>query len=173
MTNYVFSILDYLYLYYMKSKKLTYTVEEFLKKMENYCVYQDRCHQEVEKKLKETHLIPEAREKILLHLMEHDFLNEERFARSFARGKFRIKKWGKQRIIRELKMREISEYIIRQALKEIGDDEYLETLNELVEKQIVMVKETNSFKKRKKIFDYLYRRGYETGLINEQLNEKL
>ncbi len=157
----------------MKSKKLTYTVEELKRKMENYCIYQDRCHQEVEKKLRETPVISEVREMILLHLMEHDFLNEERFAKSFARGKFRIKKWGKQRIKRELKMREISDYNIKQALKEIEEEEYLEILSDLSQKRIDSVKETNAFKKRRKVFDYLYRRGFETGLINEVLNEKL
>jgi regulatory protein len=155
----------------MKSKKLTYTFEELKRKMENYCVYQDRCHQEVEKKLKENQVIPEAREAILLHLMEHDFLNEERFAKSFARGKFRIKRWGRQRISGELKMRDISGYNIKQAMKEIDENEYLDVLNEIAQKRIDSVKETNSFKKRRKVFDYLYRQGFETALINEVLNE--
>jgi regulatory protein len=155
----------------MKSKKLTYTFEELKRKMENYCVYQDRCHQEVEKKLKENQVIPEAREVILLHLMEHDFLNEERFAKSFARGKFRIKRWGRQRISGELKMRDISGYNIKQAMKEIDENEYLDVLNEIAQKRIDSVNETNSFKKRRKVFDYLYRKGFETALINEVLNE--
>ena len=80
----------------MKNKKLTYTVEEAKKRLESYCAYQDRCHLEVEKKLQEMHMIPEAREAILLHLMKHDFLNEERFAKSFARGKLSIKHWGRR-----------------------------------------------------------------------------
>lgn len=155
----------------MKNKNLTYTVEELKRKMENYCVYQDRCHQEVEKKLKEARVIPEVREMILLHLMEHDFLNEERFSRSFARGKFRIKKWGKQRVIRELKMRDISDYNIKQALKEIDNNEYLDVLNKIAQKRIDSVNETNSFKKRRKVFDFLYRKGFETTLINQVLNE--
>jgi regulatory protein len=155
----------------MKSKKLTYTFEELKRKMENYCVYQDRCHQEVEKKLKENQVIPEVREAILLHLMEHDFLNEERFAKSFARGKFRIKRWGRQRISGELKMRDISGYNIKQAMKEIDENEYLDVLNEIAQKRIDSVNETNSFKKRRKVFDYLYRKGFETALINEVLNE--
>ncbi len=72
----------------MKSKRLTFTVEEAQKKLESYCAYQDRCHQEVEKKLYEMQMISEAKELILLYLMEYNFLNEERFAKSFARGKF-------------------------------------------------------------------------------------
>ncbi len=76
--------------------------------MERYCAYQDRCHQEVLGKLREMRMIPEAIDKIMGHLIAHGFLNEERFARSFVRGKFRIKKWGRVRITRELKNRDIS-----------------------------------------------------------------
>jgi len=149
--------------------KPVFTVEEIKRKIEQYCVYQDRCHKEVEKKLKEYKLIPEAREYILLHLLEHNFLNEERFAKSFARGKFRIKKWGKERIVRELKFRDISVYNIKSALKEIDEEEYIKTLYNLVEKKNESVSETNHFKRKKKIADYLLYRGFESNLIYEAL----
>ncbi|GFD71454.1 RecX family transcriptional regulator [Tenacibaculum sp. Mcav3-52] len=149
--------------------KSVFTVEEIKRKIEQYCVYQDRCHKEVEQKLKEYKLIPEAREHILLHLLEHNFLNEERFAKSFARGKFRIKKWGKDRIVRELKFRDISTYNIKSALKEIDEEEYIKTLYNLVEKKNVSVSETNHFKRKKKIVDYLLYRGFESSLIYEAL----
>ncbi|WP_394420549.1 regulatory protein RecX [Tenacibaculum mesophilum] len=149
--------------------KSVFTVEEIKRKIEQYCVYQDRCHKEVEQKLKEYKLIPEAREHILLHLLEHNFLNEERFAKSFARGKFRIKKWGKDRIVRELKFRDISAYNIKSALKEIDEEEYIKTLYNLVEKKNVSVSETNHFKRKKKIVDYLLYRGFESSLIYEAL----
>ena len=112
-------------------KKTVLSVEEVKRKLEHYCVYQDRCHKEVEQKLNEYNLIPQAKDLILLHLLEHNFLNEERFAKSFARGKFRIKKWGKPRIVRELKFRSISEYNIKTALKEIDEKEYIQTLYDL------------------------------------------
>ena len=149
--------------------KPVFTVEEIKRKIEQYCVYQDRCHKEVEQKLKEYKLIPEAREHILLHLLEHNFLNEERFAKSFARGKFRIKKWGKDRIVRELKFRDISTYNIKSALKEIDEEEYIKTLYNLVEKKNVSISETNHFKRKKKIVDYLLYRGFESSLIYEAL----
>ena len=149
--------------------KPVFTVEEIKRKMEHYCVYQDRCHKEIEAKLKEYRLIPEAREHILLHLLEHNFLNEERFSKSFARGKFRIKKWGKERIVRELKFRDISAYNIKSALKEINEEEYIKTLYELVEKKNASVTETNPFKRKKKIADYLLYRGFESNLVYEVL----
>ncbi|WP_299259608.1 regulatory protein RecX [uncultured Aquimarina sp.] len=147
------------------------TVTEALKKMEHYCAYQERCHKDIKDKLSSMKLIPEAKEKIILHLLEHNFLNEERFAKSFARGKFRIKKWGKQRIVRELKFRQISEYCIKMALKEIPENEYLETFHELAEKKFATISETNAFKKRKKLIDYLLYRGWENQLVFEKVNE--
>ncbi len=151
----------------MKNKKLTFTVEEAKKRMENYCAYQDRCHQEIERKLYTMQMIPEAREVIILHLMEQDFLNEERFSKSFARGKFRIKSWGKQRIIRELKMRNISAYNINTALGEIDDEIYSQTLTGITQKRFDLINESNVYKKRKRLTDYLMRKGYENDLIYE------
>lgn len=152
-------------------KKQVTSIEEVKRKIERYCVYQDRCHKEVEKKLAEYHLIPEAKEAILLHLFEHNFLNEERFAKSFARGKFRIKKWGRQRITRELKSRDISTYNIKTALKEINEADYLTSLHNLIEKKNNQVTEENIFKRKKKIIDFLLYRGYETDLVFKTVNE--
>ena len=151
--------------------KKSFTVDELQSKMEHYCVYQDRCHQEIEKKMNAYKMIPEAKEKILLHLMRHDFLNEERFSRSFARGKFRIKNWGKQRIIRELKIKNISSYNIKTALKEIDDELYIKTIEKIATLKNNTIKESNLFKKKKKIYDYLYRKGYESSLILETISK--
>lgn len=148
-----------------------YTVDQIKRKLEQYCVYQDRCHKEVEQKLKEFSLIPEAKEIILLSLMENNFLNEERFAKSFARGKFRIKNWGKQRIIRELKFREISAYNIKTALKEIDEDEYLKTIYKITENRNSIINETNIYKKKIKLIDFLIRKGFENDLIYKTVNE--
>ena len=149
----------------MKNKKLTYTVEEAKKRLESYCAYQDRCHLEVEKKLQEMHMIPEAREVILLHLMKHDFLNEERFAKSFARGKFSIKHWGRRRLEMELKRRNISKYNIETALKEINEDAYQDKLKFIAVKRYEIINETNAYKKRQKLIDFLLRKGYENYLV--------
>ena len=154
----------------MNSQK-TYTVEEAKRAIERYCVYQERCHKEVEQKLKEYRMIPEAIAVIIVHLLEHNFLNEERFAQSFARGKFRIKKWGKVRITRELKFRDISAYNLKSALKEIDENDYLETFNALAEKRFEAISETNKYKKKKKIADYLLYRGWESPLVYAKVNE--
>jgi len=149
----------------------SYTVEEAKRLLEKYCAYQERCHKEVEQKLYDLNMIPEAREVIIVHLIEHNFLNEERFSKSYARGKFRIKKWGKQRITRELKFRNISAYNIKSALKEINDADYSDTFNKLAEKRFEQIKETNKFKKRKKLADYLLYRGWESQLVYAKVSE--
>jgi len=155
----------------MQNKKLTYTVEEAKRKLERYCTYQDRCHKEIEQKLYEMRMIPEACELILLHLIEHNFLNEERFSKSFSRGKFRIKNWGKQRIIRELKQKNISAYNIETALKEIDIEEYFSTLQHLAQKKWEIIPEKDIYKKRKKVIDFLMRKGFESNLIYEEINQ--
>lgn len=151
----------------------TYTVDEAQKKLENYCAYQERCHKEVRNKLRDMRMIPEAIDNIMVHLIQQNYLNEERFAKAYVRGKFRIKKWGKNRLLRELKFRQISKYSIDSAMKEIDLDDYYLTLDELVIKRIDQVNEKNIYKKKKKVADYLLYRGWESHLIYEKLNEYL
>ncbi|MDT0295272.1 regulatory protein RecX [Mesonia ostreae] len=148
----------------------TFTVKEATLKLMNYCAYQERCHQDVEQKLIELRMIPEARQQIIQKLLEDNFLNEERFAQSFARGKFRIKKWGKIRIQQELKRRNVSRFNIVSALKEIDETEYVETLDQLFIKRLDSLTEKNPQKLKKKIADYLLYRGWESHLIYEKLN---
>mgnify|MGYP006080643755 FL=1 len=154
-----------------EKKKKSFTVDEIKRKLENYCVYQDRCHKEVEQKMWEFHLIPEARELILLSLMKDNFLNEERFAKSYARGKFRIKSWGKQRIVRELKFRDISTYNIKTALKEIDQADYLKTIYRITENRNEVISEPNIYKRKKKLIDFLMRKGFENDLIFNVVGE--
>lgn len=149
----------------------TYTVEEAKRKLEQYCAYQDRCHAEVLQKLKSMNMISQACDVIITHLIEHNFLNEERFAKSFARGKFRIKNWGRIRIKNELKVRDITRFNLEAALKEIPDGEYLEAFHSLAEKQWDNIRETNIQKKKKKLFDFLIRKGFESNLIYDKLSE--
>lgn len=149
----------------------TYTLDEATKKMESYCAYQERCHKEVVEKLRGMNMIPVAIDQIMGHLIQENYLNEERFAKAFARGKFSIKKWGANRIVRELKFREISVYNIKTALAEIQHDDYLKTFDELAKKRLDQITEKNPFKKKKKLADYLLYRGWESHLVYEKANE--
>jgi len=139
--------------------------------MERYCAYQERCHKEVRQKLFEMRLNPESYDQIISDLIQSNFLNESRFAMAFARGKFRTKKWGKRRIVNELKFREISKYNIQLALKEIPDSEYYETFDALAKKRFQQLSsEKNLLRKKRKFRDYLVYRGWENDLIYEKIN---
>ncbi|MFS4483623.1 regulatory protein RecX [Hyunsoonleella sp. 2307UL5-6] len=154
----------------MHTKK-TYTVQEATSKLEHYCAYQERCHKEVREKLVTMHMIPEAIDVIIVHLLKHNFLNEERFAKTFVSGKFRIKAWGRRRLTFELKKKDISKVNINQALAEIEDAEYIEVFNNLAEKRANSITETNTYKKRQKLIDYLLYRGWESHLVYEKARE--
>jgi len=140
--------------------------------MERYCAYQERCHKEVREKLFEMRMGPESRDQIIADLIQSNFLNESRFATAFARGKFRTKKWGKRRIVNELKFREISHYNVKLALKEIPDSEYFETFDALAKKRFgQLASEKNLLRKKRKFRDYLVYRGWENELIYSKMND--
>lgn len=148
-----------------------FSVEQVIQKIEHYCAYQDRCHEEVTQKLRSLKMNSEEIDRIIAHLIHDNFLNEERFAKSFARGKHRIKHWGKIRITNELKCRGINQTLINIALKEISPEEYDDTFENLANRNWESIRETNSLKKRKKFCDYMLRRGFESNLVYEKLKE--
>jgi regulatory protein len=148
----------------MKINK-TYTVDEATKVLENYCAYQERCHKEIEQKLYDLNMIPEVKEHIILHLLQHNFLNEERYAKAYVRGKFSIKKWGRIKIINQLKFKGISEYNIKSGLAEIDSNEYLSTLQAIAIKKLPLIKEANLYKKTSKLASFLISKGFESELV--------
>ena len=150
-------------------KQVAYSLDEAQKKIEHYCSYQERCHQEVVQKLRQMKMIPQAIDVIIGKLIQENYLNETRFAQSFARGKFRIKKWGKDRIVRELKMRHISAFNIKIALKEIPEEDYLNALSEIAEKFWSNNAHRTIALRKKKVIDALRYRGWESHLIYETI----
>lgn len=148
-----------------------YTVKQAIPKIEFFCAYQERCHEEVVTKLHSMKMTSDEIDSILVHLIGENFLNEARFACSFARGKHRIKHWGKIRIVNELKFRKINQTLITIALKEISPEEYADTFHRLAEKQWESIRETNFQKKKKKFGDYLLRKGFESNLVFDKLKE--
>ena len=147
----------------MKNKQTKYISKvDALEKLKKYCAYQDRCHQEVRTKLINLRIFGDDLEEIIIELIAENFLNEERFARSFARGKFRMRQWGMVRIKNELKFRKISDYCIRKAMTEIDEQEYYKTLEEVIQKKARQTKESDSFKAKNKIAKYAIGRGFES-----------
>lgn len=149
----------------MAKKKYPLSKQAALQKLERYCAYQDRCHQEVRQRLLDLGVYGDDLEEIIADLITENFLNEERFARSYARGKFRIKYWGKHRIRMELKKRNISDYCIRKAFEEIEEEGYIPQLRKLFDNKKKQVKEKNPFLFRRKLAQYALRRGFEPALV--------
>ena len=139
--------------------------------MRSWCAYQERSHQEARMKLIQYQLNNSEREEIIVNLIEENFLNEERFAKAFVRGKFRIKKWGLGKIKLELKKHKISDYILQTAIKEIEPNEYGTAIDKLIEKKVRDLKPMNEFQRNATLFRYLYSKGYESELIQKRLEE--
>ena len=147
------------------------TNKEIENKIKIYCSYQDRCHKDVVLKLKDFNIDNKGKNEIISNLIKENYLNESRFCKSFARGKFRIKNWGRIKIKNELKLRDISSYNISIALKEIDDKDYIEKLDSIFKKKLSSLGNINVNIKRKKIFSFLKYRGWENNLIFEKINE--
>ncbi len=149
------------------------TPEQAFQKLKHFCGYQERTHQEVKDKLYSLGLWKKDVEITLSRLIEEDYLNEERFAKAFAGGKFRMKQWGRVKIIYEMKQKGISAYCMKIGLREIEQDEYEKTLRKLAEKKLATLsQEKNAFIKKRKLMDYLLQKGYERDLCLAIINEQ-
>lgn len=148
------------------------TGEQALQKAKQYCAYQERCHSEVKEKLYSFGLYKQSVEEIISKLIEDNYLNEERFAIQFAGGRFRIKHWGRVKIKYELKQKQVSEYCIKKALKQIDEEEYLKTLQKLATAKLKTLKgEKNLFTRLRKLQDHLLQKGFEPDLIRQVTNK--
>tara|TARA_B100001057_G_scaffold442441_1_gene477822 strand:+ start:59 stop:526 length:468 start_codon:yes stop_codon:yes gene_type:complete len=141
-----------------------------LEKMRSYCMYQERCIQEVKKKLTRLQVVPKTKSKIINHLIDDDYLNEVRFTKSFIQGKLRIKKWGRIKLNYELKIRGVKKFIIDQEINKISKEDYYDYFNEFSHNKIKTLKGSKEQKKRSFINYFTYR-GWENNLIYEKLNE--
>lgn len=141
---------------------------EILKRIYKYCAYQDRSTSEVRKKLTEWEVDSEEQELIIIHLEAERFLDEARFAHSFARGKFNVKKWGRNKIRHELKLRQVPAQIIEKAIREeITDEDYLEAAQKLTHQKRKQFGKESELKQKEKIFRFLVQKGYEWDVIRE------
>lgn len=136
-----------------------------LQKMQRYCAFQERCHSEVRQKLLSMSVYGDTLEEIIAELISDNYLSEERFARSYARGKFRTRAWGRNRIVQELKMRKVSEYCIRKGLEEIEEEDYQAALKKIIAKKLEELRGEDNFTATQKTAQYAMRKGYESELI--------
>ena len=146
------------------------TKEQALQKLRHYCSYQERSHYEVIQKLWELSIKKLEHDEIIATLIDEDYLNEERFAIQYAGGKFRMKDWGKKKILYGLREKKVSDYSIKKALAAIDEEDYLKTLNKLAEEKYNSLKGEQYLERKKKTIDYLMQKGYEYELVNKVLS---
>jgi regulatory protein len=141
----------------------------FLEKLRQYCACQERCTFDIEIKMKQWKVRPALAAGIIKKLEEENFLNEERFARAFAGGKFRMKKWGRNKIIAALRAKKISGPAIQNALEDIDEQEYLKVLKKLIAEKKEKLSEPESIAAKNKIYNFAISRGFESPLILQHL----
>ena len=158
----------------MKSRvgaKKYLSVDDIRKRMADYCVYRDRSIWETGQKLDQYHLKPEVKDDIMAFLIEHGFLDDLRFAQSYARGKFYNNRWGRHKIIQGLRRHRLTDYYIRKGLEEIPDEDYTATVRGLIEKKCRSLPDGDHLHKQKKVSAYLLGKGYGYDEFKTILNE--
>ena len=139
--------------------------KEALIKAASFCAYQERTHREVRRRLAELEILGDEAEGIITYLIENNYLNEERFARVFAGSKFRQKKWGRIKIRQELKMRGVSDYCLKAGMSEIDDDDYMVTLQTIIEKKSKDIRDSNKLIIKQKLVKFALSKGFENDLV--------
>ena len=152
--------------------KKSLTKEQALQKLKHYCAYQERCHSEVKEKLYQLGVWKKDHDEIIASLIEENYLNEERFAIAYVGGKFRAKQWGRVKIKYELKQKQVSDYCIKKAMKQIDEEEYLSVLNKLAKEKYAALKSEQYLVRKKKTMDYLLAKGFESDLIRKAVENE-
>jgi regulatory protein len=144
-----------------------------LQKAASYCAYQERTQDEVRRRLQQWNVYGEEADELIAELISLNYISEERFAKTYAGGKFRIKSWGKLKIRQELHRRGLSEYSIREGMDEIGDQTYTQSLKDLLSKKktLIAAKEPDAFKLKQKLARFALAKGYESDLVWKTLEE--
>ncbi|HUM64554.1 MAG TPA: regulatory protein RecX [Chitinophagaceae bacterium] len=154
----------------MATYKKQLSPEQALQKLRHYCGYQERCHREVTDKLYSLGVRKNDQGEIIASLISDGYLNEERYARAFAGGKFRVNGWGRVKIKYALKQKQVSEYCIRKALSEIKEQDYLDKLQKITTEKFASLKGEHYLVRKKKTADFLIQRGFEPNLAEAAIS---
>jgi len=153
--------------------KKKYTPKEARELIGRFCAYRERCQSEVQQRLYDYGLHTGDVDEIMSELILQGYLNEERFARAFVRGKFLHNHWGRNKIVRELKAKKVSEPCIQLGLEEIDEEQYDQKLLNLLEAYDRKLKESNTYVRKRKIADHLIRKGYESLAVWDLIRKKM
>jgi len=154
----------------MAPKERKYDPAETLARIRAWCDLRERAQQEVRDKLYDWGLHREEVESCIAELVTDNYLNEERFARAYVSGKFRIKKWGRVKILNGLHQKRVSGHCVQLGLEEIDPDDYVKTIRALIDKKVGLIKAASDYEQRQKLAGYLARKGYETDIVWDQID---
>ncbi len=149
------------------------TSAEAIEKLRRFCAYRERCHSEVRSKLLEIKVYGDQLEQVITELIKENYLNEERYARSYVRGKFKINRWGRNKIVQHLSAKHISEYCIRKAWSEIDPEEYERVLKSILRKYKETKKGLSATQLSRVLVQYAVSRGFELDIVYKVLPEVL
>lgn len=147
--------------------------KEVLTRLERYCAYSERCESDVIRKLRSWHVPEDYFDEALEYLKDQSYIHEERYGEQFARGKFRLKSWGRQKIRAKLREKNVDDRIIESSLEEIDEQEYRERLDQLLIARHSRMKEEDTYTTRAKLYQYAFQKGYESSIIIKWLDAHL
>lgn len=147
------------------------TPDQVLDKMAKYCAYQERCVKDVRDKLKTFEIPEEEKAKILDYLLDNRFVNDERFVKSFVRGKINQNGWGMNKIRFHLMQKSIDKELIDEALEQTGEEVYRQRLIDILKAKSKTIKAETDFEKKRKLAAYAMQKGFEGNLVWEVLKE--
>ena len=147
------------------------TPDQVLDKMAKFCAYQERCVKDVKDKLRTFDIPQEAKDKILEYLLENRFVNDERFAKSFVRGKINQSGWGVNKIRFHLIQKGIDKELIDEVLGQTDEEFYRQRLVDVLKTKAKTVKADSDFEKKRKLAAYAMQKGFEAALVWELLKE--
>ena len=137
----------------------------------HFCAYQERTVQDVKQKLKSWDVSEDDSEEIIKRLIEDGYLSQERYAQSFARGKFRTRQWGRLKIEQEMRRKGLDSEDRKTGLEQIDEEQYLESLKNLLKKKDASLKDEDLRVRKQKLVRFALGKGYESGLVWKILGE--
>lgn len=148
------------------------TPDQVLDKMAKYCAYQERCVKDVTDKLRSFDITQEAKDTIMAYLLDNRFVDNERFTRSFVRGKVNQSGWGVNKIRFHLMQKGIDKDMIEEALGQTDEEVYRQRLIDILKAKSKTVKAENDFEKKRKLAAYAMQKGFESSLVWEVLKSE-
>ena len=144
-------------------------LEKRLAKLQFHCSRTERCSFDLSLKLKQEKFLNSEVEWIINKLIDDKFIDNERYASAFANDHFKFKNWGKNKIKSTLYSKKIPSHYIDKAIKRIDKNDYLLTIQNLIQQKYKQITKGSKQEKKAKIIRYMTNKGYEISLLNDYI----